>query len=171
MTANLQEKVIFDFNEKASVRQWNIVNDGVMGGLSASSMQWREDGVAVFSGSVSLENNGGFASTRAILEGVNLAGFSSVALRVKGDGKTYKFRIRTDRNFDGVTYSCDFFAPAGEWKEIRLPFSEFVPVFRGRRLANVGPLRSEEIRQTGFLISDKQSGSFSLEVDWIKAVE
>lgn len=168
MAANFQKKPIFDFNEPSSVRPWTIINDGVMGGLSSSSMQWREGGLAVFSGTVSLENNGGFASVRANLGTLSLTGSEGICLRVRGDGKTYKFRIRTDTNFDGVAYSKDFFAPAGEWTEIRLPFGEFQPTFRGRMLPNVGALRSEEVRQIGFLIGDKQSGKFSLEVDWIQ---
>ncbi len=44
--------------------QWRIVNDGVMGGLSSSKATIKDDKI-IFSGNVSLENNGGFASLRS----------------------------------------------------------------------------------------------------------
>ena len=169
MISSAQEQVIFDFRDEASVHPWSVINDGVMGGLSTSSMRWKEGGLAVFSGTVSLENNGGFASARANLPGGDLQGFTGIALRVKGDGKTYKARIRTDTNFDGVTFSKDFFAPAGEWTVIRLPFTEFRPTFRGRVLTGIGPLHGGDVRQVGFLVGDKQAGAFVLEVGWMKA--
>jgi monofunctional biosynthetic peptidoglycan transglycosylase len=56
-----------------------------------------------------------------------------------------------------------------QWRNIRVPFSEFVPVFRGRILSNVSPISPEQIQQVGFLISDKQAGKFRIEIDWIKA--
>ena len=43
---------------------WTTVNDPVMGGLSTSAVSFRDGGL-VFSGSISLENNGGFTSARS----------------------------------------------------------------------------------------------------------
>ena len=163
------EKIVFDFNTEPSIRTWAIINDGVMGGVSGSQMEWSPGGYGVFSGFVSLENNGGFASTRTYPQDFELGGYQGLLIRVKGDGKKYSFRIRTDANFDGVNYSTDFFAPLDEWVEIRLPFGGFQPTFRGRILTNVKPVDSGEIRQLGFLISDKQEGPFILKIDWIKA--
>ncbi|NNK13178.1 MAG: CIA30 family protein, partial [Desulfofustis sp.] len=56
-----------------------------------------------------------------------------------------------------------------EWMTVEIPFSECVPVFRGRKLSGVAPVAPEKIQQIGFLISDKQAGPFRLEIDWIKA--
>ena len=44
--------------------EWWVINDTVMGGRSSSSWQLSEHDIGVFQGSVSLENNGGFASVR-----------------------------------------------------------------------------------------------------------
>ncbi len=169
MSNLLPEKTIFDFNDAESVQPWRIVNDGVMGGLSSSAMQWQAGGTARFAGQISLENNGGFASVRTTPQDYQLAGYSGIQLRVRGDGNSYKFRIQTDANFDGVTYSANFTAPVNEWAIVQLPFADFQPTWRGRVLPDVGPLKAADIRQLGFLISDKQSGTFALEVDWIKA--
>ena len=169
MTISLQEKTLFDFSEPASVRTWNIVNDGVMGGLSSSALKWSPDGHAIFTGRVSLENYGGFASVRATPQDFMIADYTGIQLRIKGDGNKYKFRIRTNANFDGVAYTLDFTTLPDQWNTIKLPFSSFKPTFRGRTLYNVGPLQPLDIRQIGFLIGDKQEGNFALEVDWIKA--
>ncbi len=159
-------KVLFDFSNAES-ENWRIVNDGVMGGVSKSQFQV-DSGRAVFSGSVSLENNGGFASTRTFAE-FKLEDYHGVLLRVRGDGKTYQLRLRTDDRMDGMSYRCHFETTVDEWTTIKLPFSEFEPVFRGRVLQNVEPLDPSKIQQLGFLIADKQEGSFRLEIEWIEA--
>ena len=59
------EKVLFDFQASKNPPTWQIVNDDVMGGVSTSKFQVLTNGGAIFSGVVSLENNGGFASVRS----------------------------------------------------------------------------------------------------------
>ena len=92
--------LIFDFDTKNSGR-WQIINDGVMGGLSQSRFKLDGNGYAIFSGNVSLENNGGFASVRTQIENMDLSDYDGALIRVKGDGKKYNLRFRTDENFDG----------------------------------------------------------------------
>ena len=58
----IHEKMIFDFGE--AEQPWSSIDDPVMGGVSRSRMSVR-NGIAEFAGVVSLENNGGFASTRS----------------------------------------------------------------------------------------------------------
>ena len=160
---------LFDFQTATNVPAWQVVNDDVMGGVSTSQFLLLTNGGAVFSGVVSLENNGGFASVRSALVQKNLSGSDTFVLRVRGDGRRYKFTVRTDAGFDGANYQAEFATKAGEWQEYRLPFKDFVPTFRGRVLTGVPPLNAAQIASVGFLISDKQSGPFRLEVSWIKA--
>ena len=87
---------------------------------------------------------------------------------MKGDGKKYSLRFRTDSSFDGVSYESKFTTEAGSWKEYKIPFEDFRPVWRGRTVPGQPELTSGDIRQVGFLISDKQSGNFELKIDWIK---
>lgn len=162
-------KAIIDFRNPDS-GYWTIVNDGVMGGRSTSSLGFTDNGTATFSGSLSLENNGGFASTRAVFENLDLTGFSGIRLRIKGDGRRYQLRIRTDGNFDGVAYRSDFDTNAGEWTEVFLPFTGFQPTFRGRVPRGVRPLDLANIRQIGFMLGDQIEGPFELEIAWFKAV-
>jgi monofunctional biosynthetic peptidoglycan transglycosylase len=161
------DRVLFDFSAATNAVAWRVVNDDVMGGVSASSFRLT-NGVALFQGSVSLENNGGFASVRALPASHNLLGCTAFVIRVRGDGQRYKFTVRTDPSFDSAIYQCSFATKKDEWEEHRLPLKQFIPTFRGRTLPGEPPLDPVKISSVGFLISDKQSGPFQLEVAWIK---
>ena len=169
MNANAAEKIIFDFTITTNSPFWQIVNDDVMGGVSTSQFQVIPNGGAVFSGVVSLENNGGFASVRSSPMRQNLSGLDAFVVRLGGDGRRYKFTVRTETGFDTPIYQCALATKRGEWEEHWLPFQDFIPTFRGRVLTGVPPLDPARVTSVGFLISDKQDGSFQLEVEWIKA--
>ena len=59
---------------------------------------------------------------------------------------------------------------ADTWQEVYIPFSEMTPLYRGFIVNAAGPLNPESIRSFGLMLTDKQSGEFSLNVDWINAV-
>jgi monofunctional biosynthetic peptidoglycan transglycosylase len=164
-----KDLMVIDFKDVSEKGNWLIINDGVMGGLSKSEIVFSDSGTAVFKGTVSLENNGGFASTRSNSRLYGLSGYAGLLLRVKGDGKNYQLCLRTDKRFDGISYRYIFETEPDTWITLRAPFSEFTPVFRGRILEDVSPIFPSQIKQIGFLIADKQSGAFHLEIEWIKA--
>jgi len=166
-----KEKTLFNFEREAEAARWVRVNDGVMGGLSQSEMRITPQGTALFAGTVSLENHGGFASVRTYPHDLELDGYAGLAVRVKGDGHRYRLRLRTDDRLDGPAYEAGFETQAGTWITVRIPFSSTYPTFRGRRLSNVGALEGVAVRQIGFMIADKQAGPFRLEIDWIRAYE
>jgi len=160
---------LFDFEDKKEIESWHAVNDNVMGGLSQGSATVNDEGCLVFSGAVSLENNGGFSSVRTLPANYRLKKYTGIKIRVKGDGRKYQFRIRTNSSFDGVAFKQEFTTAPDEWTEIELPFESFLPTFRGRILQDIPPLDPDEIKQIGFLISDKKEGKFELLVDRIAA--
>jgi len=159
-------RTLFDFASPTNAPVWQVVNDDVMGGVSSSRFSVT-NGVAVFRGELSLENNGGFASVRSLLSRHDLAGCDAFLIRVRGDGRRYKFTARTDPRFDSPIYQASFPTKPGEWEELRLPMNDFVPTFRGRLLSGQ-PLDPAKVTSVGFLISDQQAGPFQLEVAWIK---
>jgi hypothetical protein len=161
------DKTVCDFQTATNAAAWQVVNDDVMGGVSTSSF-CVTNGVALFRGKVSLENNGGFASVRSLPTRHDLAGGNTFVIRVRGDGRRYKFTARMDSSFDSAIYQCGFTTKKGEWEEHRLPFKQFVATFRGRVLPSEPPLDAARISSVGFLISEKQDGQFELEVAWIK---
>ena len=163
------ETIIFDFQTATNSPAWQVVNDDVMGGVSTSQFQLLTNGGAIFSGVVSLENNGGFASVRSSPVRENLNGCDAFVLRVRGDGRRYKFTVRTESGFDAPNYQAEFATKRGEWEEHRSPFKDFVPTFRGRVLTDVPPLNPAKLATVGVLIADKQAGPFRLEMGWVKA--
>jgi monofunctional biosynthetic peptidoglycan transglycosylase len=97
----------------------------------------------------------------------NLTGCDVFVFRVRGDGRRYKFTVRTESGFNAPNYQAEFTTKRGEWIEHRLSFKDFVPTFRGRVLTDVPPLNPSKISSVGFLISDQQAGPFRLEMSWI----
>jgi len=162
---------VIDFVSPKSGSRWRIVNDGVMGGLSQSQMRVTAEQTGIFQGTVSLENNGGFASVRTEPADFGLAASKGLELRVRGDGKRYQLRLRTDRNFDGIAYRATFDTVDGDWTTIRLDFRDCTPSYRGGPVPTAPSLDPARIRQIGFLISDEQEGIFRLEVASIKAYQ
>jgi monofunctional biosynthetic peptidoglycan transglycosylase len=164
-----QEILMYDFDNPEELERWRIVNDGVMGGLSKGQIVLTYNSTAIFKGTISLENRGGFASTRTVPYAYKLDGYEGILLRVKGDGKNYQFRVRTDDRFDGISYRYEFNTDNNTWKTIAIPFDDFAPTFRGRVLKGVEPVDPGKLKQVGFLIANKQAENFNLEIDWIKA--
>ncbi|MBM3421936.1 MAG: CIA30 family protein [Chlorobi bacterium] len=162
------EKLICDFTTPHCL-DWYSVDDVVMGGASGSRFYRNADSTATFEGFLTTENSGGFASVRTFLPDRDYSGFTGIELSVRGDGKRYSFRIRNDDRFDGIVYKHDFDTVRGEWIQVLLPFSQFKAAFRGRTVEGTHPLDASNIVQIGILVSKKQIGGFSLDIDWIKA--
>ena len=162
---------LFEFQKSNEIDSWQIVNDGVMGGLSQSKISWDEkENTLGFSGKVSLENNGGFASVRASLPNFEQREFKKLKLRVRGDGNTYQFRMKGSENSDGIAYSLDFETEKDKWMEIELAVEDFEPTFRGRVYPEYGNFDSKDLKQIGILIAGKQEGKFHFEIDWIRTM-
>ena len=166
---SMNTRIIIDFSNPASSERWMPVNDVVMGGVSSSEITATDSGTAVFRGTVSLENNGGFASVRSGPAEFDMEGYAGIRLRVRGDGNDYRLRLRTTDSFDGVAYQQTFGTTAGTWITIDIPFTDFTASFRGRRVPDAPALNPSNIRQIGFLIADRQTGPFALEISAISA--
>ena len=162
---NTNPMTLFEFSSDKGTANWYDQNDTVMGGVSSSQMLYTDEG-AKFTGEVSLENNGGFAQVQYDKTDFDLSGYEGLELRVKGKPKTYQLRLDTDA--ERVTYSQSFEA-SENWTTLQLPFTDFEGVFRGRSVPDAPPLALDNIRRIGFLISDRQEGSFELLIDHIKA--
>jgi Complex I intermediate-associated protein 30 (CIA30). len=135
-----------------------------MGGRSRGSFKINNN-VGEFKGYLSLANNGGFSSVRAYYP-YDLIGISSITLRIKGDGRKYNFRVRTNKN-SWVSYSHSFSTESNTWQEITLNIQDFFPTYRGYNVQNVQRLSELLIREIGIMISDKNEGNFALMIDWI----
>lgn len=168
MTSNAETVAEFSPQEAKSLG-WQIVNDGVMGGLSKGQLDISDNGILTFKGLLSLRNNGGFSSLRSKSLKMDFGDAEGVKLRVRGDGRTYQMRFNTDARFRGmeISFKADFETRKGEWVEVMLPFDRFVGSFRGMTLRNE-KFDPSRISRVGMLIADKKEGAFQLQVDWVR---
>jgi len=158
------EAPLLDFSRAEVVRTFWVVNDGVMGGMSASRL-CPAPGAMLFEGEVSLANNGGFASFRGP---VRFPAQSSVlVLTVRGDGRRYKLTLKLVDDSGAAQYQAAFVAPH-EWATLRFQPSDFAASFRGRAVA--APVLSfADMRYVGLLIAERQAGKFRIELKSIAA--
>jgi monofunctional biosynthetic peptidoglycan transglycosylase len=163
------QRVVTDFSGPDAEQNWYAVNDGVMGGVSDGRVRVTDDATLEFFGTLSLENNGGFASIRSQSAVTDLIAYDGLLIRVRGDGRRYSFTLRTDVPFIAGSYRQKFDTINGEWQEIFLPFTGFEATSFGRVLPDAPPLEPAKIRSFGFILADKNPGPFRLEVDFIRA--
>ncbi len=153
-----------DFQDEGESRQWRVINDTVMGGRSQSLTMF-EEGYTHFCGMLSLENNGGFASVRRLWSPDESANGQKVALRFMGDGRRYQLRFRTNRRWDGVSYTATFQTERGQWSEVSFTEDDFRPTFRGWTVRDARPFRFSDVEQVGLMLADKSPGAFCLSLD------
>jgi hypothetical protein len=158
---------LFAFSTAAEAAAWQPIDDIVMGGVSQSRMEFVSPRGARFTGNVSLERGGGFASVRNASVRLDLTRAQGLRLRVRGDGKRYKLILLDRPVFDGVQHQASFHPPADSWTDVELPFHGFTPRFRGRVLTGVESLDPAHISGIGLMISEGQAGAFSLEIEEI----
>ena len=157
--------LIFDFGSSTDWSVWEIENDVVMGGKSKSKISRSESGHAIFTGEVSLDNNGGFASMQYHFNPKDIGGYEKAIIRVKGDGKEYQFRIKANLNERASFIKT--FKTSGEWQTIEIPLNKMEPTFRGNKL-NQPNLNAKQIQEVRFMIGNGKAESFRLEIDKIE---
>jgi monofunctional biosynthetic peptidoglycan transglycosylase len=159
--------MLFAFEDADAAAQWRTTNDGVMGGRSDGRFKINEYGNMEFFGTLSLENNGGFASVRARGTSLGLEGGDSIVARVRGDGREYSLNLYTPTRRMAFSYRAKFRTQKDEWIEVRIPVDNFVATSFGRVVRNQ-ELDPREVNGLGVLLGDKKAGPFELEIDWIR---
>ncbi|MBS3670376.1 CIA30 family protein [Vreelandella boliviensis] len=157
------------FDDPNEQPRWYAVDDGVMGGASQSTFSV-VDGEGRFHGEVSLENGGGFASVRREPNGFEptLADAQGLALTVRGDGRTYQLRLKSTALGDASAYRVKFTPAQDAWETLHFSWDAFEAVRRGTVLSDAPAITPSEIHQLGFLIADRTSGAFCLQVKHIE---
>ena len=161
------KKEVFSFNDRSEVGKWQVVLDGVMGGLSTGDLALRNDAM-LFTGETSLRNNGGFSSIRCGVPEGTFADADSIKLRVRGDGRDWIVGTRKSNRMGGDSYWKRFNTEEGVWQTVTIPISSMERHFFGQRTS--GRITPEEVRGLEFYMYDKKAGPFSLEIDSIEGV-
>lgn len=158
------DMTLFDFNHDSDLSVWSVVDDVVMGGRSDGNFSINGGGNAVFEGIVSLENNGGFSSVRYRFDQKMVSDFSHATIRLKGDGKRYQFRVKSDK-YDRHSYIY-YFQTSKQWETVVIPLADMTPSFRGITL-NMPNYPVKVLEEITFLIANKNQENFRLEIDKI----
>lgn len=148
-TAAMADTVLTRKLQTASDLTWSYVSDNVMGGVSeGQSNVIDEPGQEVvrLTGRVSTENRGGFIQVRTMIEPLD-ADQQGLILRVRGNGERYFIHLRTRSTRLPWQYYQAGFMTTPDWREVRLPWSEFKP--SGRLLPK--QVSSETIRSIGLV--------------------
>ena len=140
-----------------------------MGGVSDSASAW-VDGHLVFSGNLSLDNNGGFTSTFGPINEqlpALMSGANAIVVTARGDSQTYLMQIR---NSDNTRYIQRFTTVADSEQSYILPIADFVSVdWRLSPIAGAAPMDIANVVQIGFYLLDKQVGPFEIAISSISA--
>jgi NADH dehydrogenase [ubiquinone] 1 alpha subcomplex assembly factor 1 len=159
---------LLDFAGPEAAQQWQAVNDGVMGGLSDGRFKIADAGTLEFSGTLSLENNGGFASVRTKPTELDIKAGDTIVVRVKGDGRDYILNLYTKSRRMAFSYRAPLPTTKDEWTEVKVPLEDFIPTAFGRRVQGMGPVEPSQINGLGLMLADKKPGTFQMQVEWVK---
>jgi monofunctional biosynthetic peptidoglycan transglycosylase len=159
---------LFEFTEADAAKDWQTVNDGVMGGVSVGKFKITDAKTMEFFGTLSLENNGGFASVRTKAKKLDLENGDTLVAKVRGDGREYMLNLYPSRQRVAYSYRATVQTKKEEWIEVQIPLDEFEANSFGRRVKDAGPVKPDEINAIGFMLGDKKAGPFKLEIEWIR---
>ena len=160
--------ILTDFTSGNTDLGWYVVNDNVMGGRSEGDFE-EVHGELSFTGRTNT-NGGGFSSIRTKTMQLDLSAHDGIQLHVMGDGRRYTWRLTTNARWRGrqISYWADFETRNGSWSTVNIPFSSFIPRFRGNQLD--GPaLDRGQITGMGLMIYDNQDGPFELHLASVNA--
>ena len=88
----------------------------------------------------------------------------TVTIDIEGDGLTYQLRMVVNLNGYRLAYKHNVETVAGQRDKLTFTLADFQASFRGRSIDNAPILKSEDIREVGFLVTRKTAGAFSLSV-------
>jgi NADH dehydrogenase [ubiquinone] 1 alpha subcomplex assembly factor 1 len=168
--AEEDKQMLLSFDKPESAKQWRTINDNVMGGVSEGKCHITKENTLEFSGNLSLENNGGFASVRSTAMKLDLDKLEGVILRIRGDGRSFYCNLHVPTAMPAFSYRAKVDTKKEQWQEVRIPWKEFRATAFGRELEKKSSLDASKVNAIDFLIADKKAGPFKFEVEWIKGI-
>ncbi|KAK6775543.1 hypothetical protein RDI58_026544 [Solanum bulbocastanum] len=181
------ERYIFNFSSKDELKNWHLYSDSEYGGLSSAALEIKDTGNGSTSvGSKWNMTRSGFCGMRSKkFDGfIDLDGYDTIALKLKGDGRCYISTIYTENwvNSPGQdednSWQAFVFVPKDNWYIAKIPLTRYAPTWRGNIInarMEMNPARivgmSLSVNAEGGVPDAKSGpGDFGVEVDWIKAL-
>jgi len=118
--------------------QFFPLDDVVMGGASASTF---DNGSRKWTGEVTSRNSGGFVGIRAkTLSPLDLTATKGVVLKLRPDGKArrFKFVLRDNTDFNGITWTASFTVGRKKGVEfVRIPYGSLIATLFAKTVPDV----------------------------------
>ncbi|MBW0144243.1 CIA30 family protein [Sphingomicrobium clamense] len=158
-------RTIADFGAPNEIDRWQVVNDGVMGGLSRGQIAPAGDAMR-FWGEINTDG-GGFSSIRHRLDRGELAGATHLRVTMDGDRRDYQLSLRSNARLYGrsIAYRGSL-QPSNGVATVALDGLE--PSIFGRRVP-APAFDPAAARSVGFILADGRDGPFEMKVRKIEA--
>ncbi|MEL6254363.1 MAG: CIA30 family protein [Bacteroidota bacterium] len=164
----LSKEIKFDFGRGKTGEDWFIMNDDVMGGLSKGEMDLTPHSL-IFSGKISLENNGGYTFVRCPFGPLGLGNSTKMEIKYRSKGQTIGINLNNSQAWYKPYYKLLLKDTNYKWQEVELELSDALEYSRGKPNGKNMQLELvEEIKRLGFSNTELKEGIFKFEVDYIK---
>jgi len=142
-------KVLLDFSGADSIKEWQTINDGVMGGVSEGKFKITDKKTLEFFGTLSLESNGGFASVWTKAKKLGLEKGDTLVAKVRGDGREYSLNLYLAKPLMAFSYRATVKTKKDEWIEVKVPLDTFEATSFGRVVKDAGAVKPDEVNALG----------------------
>lgn len=169
MTTMNETEYKIDFGKNLDGKNWVIVNDGVMGGKSESTVQLLSNSI-LFKGNISLRNNGGFASLRNEGDKLDISPYKTITIKIRTNtNRKFSLRFSNSDWFYKPFFKHEFGSSTLDWETITLSLADFkeytINGETGNKLTSADMKKEMRI---GIILYDKQEGTFEIEIDSIE---
>ncbi|GAB5350091.1 CIA30 family protein [Alteriqipengyuania sp. 357] len=163
-------RTLVDFRDPDEFARWEVVNDGVMGGLSKGHIEQVGDALS-FTGTINTDG-GGFTSLRRELAEGAMAGARTLRIIYSGDARSYEVTLRSDARERGrrVAYRASLTPEAseGEWSVAVIDLARLETSLFGQQV-DAPAFATQEAHSVGLIIADGIDGDFAMRLHRIEA--
>ena len=161
---------LVDFSDPREFARWDVINDGVMGGLSKGHIEQVDDSLS-FTGTINT-NGGGFTSLRrAVPEGA-MAGARTLRIVYSGDARTYEATLRSDARTRGrrIAYRATLTPDEseGDWSVAVVDLADMDTSLFGQQV-DAPAFAPDNAHSIGLIIADGIDGPFAMQLKRIEA--
>lgn len=170
LALSADENFTFKFgNSTNQCRDWVMISDNIMGGVTRSKLEYTNNSL-LLSGSISLDNFGGFSSIKTQFGKYDLSEYKGVKIRFKSTGQQFAFTLENSQNWTRPNFKGDFAAKKeNTWEVVILYFKNFKEYQIGEPTGNpLNPASLKNMVRLGIITTAKKEGPFSLEVDYVE---
>ncbi|MEO1218708.1 MAG: CIA30 family protein [Bacteroidota bacterium] len=158
----------FNFGKDKMGNDWEVINDGVMGGLSKGKIEMTENTLK-FSGSISLDNYGGFTSVKSPFTKIDLSNSKKVKIRYRTKNQSVAISLENSKEFYKPYFKMNLANTNNEWKTVDRSINEFKENKLGQETSTqISSKFLESVQRIGLITSQKKEGDFTVEIDYIK---